>query len=131
MDAASGDLANARLSPGKKARAMRLAMGFQRTKEAIRGVGAARISVAAQRAIRYPRAKDIPIMWRAWLRRMRFAPPELSAADPKKWRNLIATAGLSGKVSGGPIIIPQGGATFFKLFMNSSVTGFSFVFFLG
>ena len=78
---------------------MRLAMGFQRTKEAIRGVGAARISVAAQRAIRYPRAKDLPIMWRAWLRRMRFAPPELSAADPQKWRNLIATAGLSGGAS--------------------------------
>ena len=33
-------------------------------------------------------------------RRLRFAPPELSIEDPHKWWNLVATAGLSGRVSG-------------------------------
>ena len=97
VNAASRDPANAQLSSEGKARAMRLGMCLQRTKKAFRGVGAARISAAAQRAMRYPQTKDLARKWRAWWRRIWFAPPELSAEDPYKWRNLIATAGLSGR----------------------------------
>ena len=75
MDAATRDLANAQLSPEGKAKAMRLAMGFQRAKEAVRSVGAARISAAAQRAMRYPYTKDLVRKWRAWLDRILLAPP--------------------------------------------------------
>ena len=79
---------------------MKLVAGFQWTKRASRGVGAARISVVAQRAMRCPHAKDLARKWRAWLHRVWFAPPELSVEDPHKWWNLIATAGRSGRASG-------------------------------
>ena len=68
--AASRDLANAQLSSEEKVRAMRLVMGFLWTKKAIRGVVAAKISVVAQRAMRYPHAKDLARKWRAWLHRI-------------------------------------------------------------
>ena len=68
--AASTDLANAQLSSEEKVRAMRLVMGFLWTKKAIRGVVAAKISVVAQRAMRYPHAKDLARKWRAWLHRI-------------------------------------------------------------
>ena len=99
VDAASRDLADSQLSPEEKSRAMRLVMGFQRTKKAIRVVGAARISVVAQRATPCPHAKDLARKRRAWLRRIWFAPPELSAEDRHKWWDLIATAGLSGRAA--------------------------------
>ena len=38
---------------------MRLVLGFQWAKEAIRKVGAARIWAAAQRATRYPQTEDL------------------------------------------------------------------------
>ena len=76
---------------------MRLVTGFQRPKKDVRDVEAARISVAAQRATRCPQTKDLARKWRAWLHRMRFASPELSAEDPHKWWGLKATAGLTGR----------------------------------
>lgn len=82
-------------------RASRLVIGFQWAEKAIRSVGASRILAAAQRAMRYPHTKDITRKWRAWFRRIWFAPPELSAEDPRKWRNLAATAGLGGRASEG------------------------------
>ena len=61
-DAAPRDLANAQLSPEEEM--------------------AARISVAAQRATRYHHTRDIARVWRAWLRRVWYAPPEPSVEDP-------------------------------------------------
>ena len=75
VDAASRDLANAHLSPEEKARAMRLVMGFQWPEKAFRGVGAARTSVVAQRAMRCPRRKDLARKRRDWFHRACFAPP--------------------------------------------------------
>ena len=98
-DAASRDLASAQLSQGEKARAVRLAMCFQWAKEAIRGAGAARISAAARRAMRCPHAKDLARKWRAWLHGIWFVPLEPSAADPRKWWNLTAAAGLLSRAS--------------------------------
>ena len=68
--AASRDLASAQLSSEEKSRAMRLVMGFLWTKKAIRGVVAAKISVVARRAMRYPHAKDLARKWRAWSHRI-------------------------------------------------------------
>ena len=101
VDAASRDLANARLSPEEKVGAMRLAMGFQWAKTAIRSVGAARISAAARRAIRRHHAKDLARKWIVWLHRIWLAPPELSAEGLREWWNLVAIGGLSGRASGG------------------------------
>ena len=99
VDAASSDLANAQLPQEEKARATRRVIGFQRAKKAIRNVGAARISLAAQRAASCPHAKGIARKWRALFRRVWFAPPELSVEDPHEWWYFVATAGLSGRAS--------------------------------
>ena len=99
MDAASRVLSDAHLSPEDMTRAMRLAAGFQPPKKAIRRVVAAGISAAAQRATRCPREKDLARNWRAWLQRIWSAPPELSAEDPRNWRNLVSTAVLGGSAS--------------------------------
>ena len=55
--------------------------------------------MAAHRAMRDPHTKDLARKWRAWFRRIWLAPPVLSAVDPRKWWDLIATAGLSGRAS--------------------------------
>ena len=78
-DAACRDLANVHLSPEVEAKAISTVMASQWPTKAIRNVGAARIFVVAQRAMRRPRTKDLARKWRDWLHRIAFAPPELSA----------------------------------------------------
>ena len=43
--------------------------------------------------------KEFAKKWRAWLHKLWFAPPDLMAEQPRKWWNLIATAGLGGRAS--------------------------------
>ena len=44
--------------------------------------------------------KEFAKKWRAWLHKLWFAPPDLMAEQPRKWWNLIATAGMRGRASG-------------------------------
>ena len=48
-------------------------------------------------------AREFARGWRAWLRKLWFAPPELMVEQPRKWRNLIATAGFGGESFGGAV----------------------------
>ena len=84
VENASRDLANAHTSLGRKSRAMKLMMGFHWAKKAIRAAGAAEISGLAQQAMRLNYAKELAEKWRAWLRKLWFAPPELMAEQPRK-----------------------------------------------
>ena len=99
-DDASRDLANANVTLERKMRAMKLMMGSQWTKEAIRAVGAAKISGLAQRAMRLNCTKDLARKWRARPHKLWFAPPEIAVEEPHKWWTLIATTGLGGQSFG-------------------------------
>ena len=96
---ASRTIANANTTLEQKTRAMRLALGFNWTKRAIKAVGAARISGLAQRAMRLNCTRELARKWRAWLHKLWFAPPELTIEQPHKWWNVMATAGLGGRAS--------------------------------
>ena len=76
---------------------MELTLGPHWTKKAIRAVGAAKISGLAQRAMRLSHARQLSKKWRAWLRKLWFAPPGLQVEEPRKWWNLIAATGLGGR----------------------------------
>ena len=78
---------------------MKLALGFHWAKQAVKAVGAARISGLAQRAMRLNCARELARKWRAWLHKLWFAPPELTIDQPHKWWNVIATTGLGGRAS--------------------------------
>ena len=99
VDNASRDLANANATLEQKMRATRLMMGFYWNRKAIRAAGAAKISGLAKRAKRFNCTKDLARKWWAWLHKLWFAPPDLTAGQPHKWWNLIATAGLGGQAS--------------------------------
>ena len=99
VGAASRVLANAQMSSEEKARATILVLGFHWAEKTVRAVGAANIAVVARRAMRHPGTKDLARKRRARLRRIWFALPQLSAEEPRKWWNLIATAGLGGRAA--------------------------------
>ena len=72
---------------------------FQRNKVYMRTVGAWRLSVGLQSAVINLRAKQLAQALKLRLRRIWPAPLELRAEEPRKWWNLLATAGLKGRAS--------------------------------
>ena len=100
VDAASRDIANGNMTLDQKMRAMKLVMGSHWTKRTIKAAGAAKISGLAQRAMRRNCARALATKWRAWLRKLWFAPPEITVEQPHKWWNVIATTGPGGRASG-------------------------------
>ena len=99
VDRASLDLANHNSDNHKEISSFRRMVAFARNKAFVRAVGANRISAVLQRTVIDPHTKQLPQALKLRLNRIWFAPPELAVGEPRKWWNLIATAGLSERAS--------------------------------
>ena len=49
--------------------------------------------------MRHPHTEELARKWRAWLHTIWFAPPGFAVEEPRKWWNLIATAGVGGRAT--------------------------------
>ena len=97
VDNAPRNLANHQLANAGMSGAMRLTAGFGWNKKPTRHVKSDRLSVITQRAARGPETEEPREALRSRLHAKWFAPPELPVGNPSKWRNLIATSGLSSR----------------------------------
>ena len=99
-DQASANLASRRVDNEEKLKSLSHVAGFGWNEKVMGAGGSRNLSAIMQRAAINPRAKELAKALKVRLRRFWFAAPEPSVGDPRKWRNLTATSGPSGRASG-------------------------------
>ena len=98
-DRASADLASHHLTRQGESRSFRRMAGVGSDKSFMRAVGPNRLFAVIQRAVVNRDTKQLAQALKLRLRRIWLPPPELAGEERHRWRNLIATAGLSGRAS--------------------------------
>ena len=99
VDQAFAGLARRRVNNEEKLKSLQRVAGFSWNRN-MRSVGSRKLPVITQRSAINQRAKELARALKMRFRRLWFAPPELAIENPRKWWNLVATAGLSGRASG-------------------------------
>ena len=94
---ASLDLANHNLDIHDAISVLRRMVGFAWDMACMRAVGANRLPAVPQRAVINPHTKRPARALKLRQHRIWRAPPGLMVDEPRKWWNLIAKAGLSGR----------------------------------
>ena len=98
-DTALADIASHRLSNEEKLQSLRHSAGFSWNRKITGAVGSREPSASVQRAAISSVLQELAEALKTRLRRIWFASLGLSVEEPRKWRNLIATVGVSGRAS--------------------------------
>ena len=94
-DQAPETLVNPAQRGGEKLQAFKLLARYDWDKAALREVAGAELSVIIQRALRNPAARRLATVVSGRSYSTRQAPRQLTAECPRKWWNLMATAGMA------------------------------------
>ena len=88
-------LANPTISGDGKPESLRPVAGFEWNRPGMRKVACRKISSVIQRALRIPKTRELAANPCSRPHSIWQTPPQLTTQNPRKWRNLIVTAGLA------------------------------------